>query len=204
MKKNNDISRISGYLSVLTMGFVFLHICNLAAGEYNVDKSRQNQVKFVSNAPIEDFEGITDKIDGFIFWENDDLTKNSALYFEVDLNTLDTGIGMRNRHMRENYLHTDQFPLTHFTGKIVSVKRVSETEFDVTAEGDIFIHGVKKLITIIGIMKKEENEIYHVKCNFVVALTDFEIEVPSIMFYKIDENMELILDFYVKKIEDDE
>ena len=49
-----------------------------------MDKSRQNQVKFVSNAPIEDFEGVTDKIDGFIFWENDDLTKNSALYFEVD------------------------------------------------------------------------------------------------------------------------
>ena len=41
----------------------------LVAGEYHVDKERENQVKFISDAPLEDFEGVTDKIDGYIFWE---------------------------------------------------------------------------------------------------------------------------------------
>ena len=187
--------------SGLFVVFVVLLISNLTAGEYHVDKSRQNLVKFVSDAPIEDFEGVTDKIDGYIYWEDEDLTKNSVLYFEVDLNALDTGIGLRNRHMRENYLHTDKFPTTHYTGKIIKAVNVSDTEVEVTTEGEIFIHGVKKSLPVVGTLKKEESGIYHIEINFVVALTDFDIEVPSIMFYKIDENMDLILDFYVMKIE---
>ncbi len=190
--------------SGLCVAFVVLLIGNLTAGEYHVDKSRPNLVKFVSDAPIEDFEGVTDKIDGYIYWEDEDLTKNSILYFEVDLNALDTGFGLRNRHMRENYLHTDKFPITHYTGKIIKAVNVSDTELDVTTEGEIFIHGVKKSLSAVGTLKKEESGIYHIKTNFVVALTDFDIEVPSIMFYKIDEHMDLILDFYVMKIEGNE
>jgi polyisoprenoid-binding protein YceI len=187
--------------SGLGIVFVVFLISNLTAGEYHVDKSRQNLVKFVSDAPIEDFEGVTDKIDGYIYWEDEDLTKKSVLYFEVDLNAIDTGFGLRNRHMRENYLHTDKFPITHYTGKIIKAVNVSDTEVEVTTEGEIFIHGVKKSLSVVGTLKKEENEIYHIEINFVVTLTDFDIEVPSIMFYKIDENMDLILDFYVIKIE---
>ena len=90
----------------------------------NVDKSAENMVKFISDAPIEDFEGVTSSIDGYLFWEGDDLLNQSELYFEVDLNTVDTGIGLRNRHMRENYLHTDKFPKTHFTAKLIKADKV--------------------------------------------------------------------------------
>ena len=39
------------------------------AKEYHVKKSDKNIVKFISNAPIEDFEGVTDNIDGYLFYE---------------------------------------------------------------------------------------------------------------------------------------
>ncbi|MBK9304990.1 MAG: YceI family protein [bacterium] len=35
---------------------------------------------------------------------------------DVDLAALDTGIGLRNRHMRENHLETDRFPQAVFRG----------------------------------------------------------------------------------------
>ncbi len=47
------------------------------AAEFQVDKSSKNLVKFISDAPLEDFEGKTDKIDGYIFWDGDDLTNKS-------------------------------------------------------------------------------------------------------------------------------
>jgi polyisoprenoid-binding protein YceI len=188
----------------LCIVLVVAQIKNLNAGEYHVDESRQNMVKFVSDAPIEDFEGVTDKIDGFITWENEDLTKSSALYFEVDLNAVDTGIGLRNRHMRENYLHTDKYPITHYRGKITKAVRNSDSEIEVRTEGEIFIHGVTKSLSVVGTIKKENEGNYQIIVKFVVALSDFDIEVPSIMFYKIDENMELNLDFYVRKIDGDE
>ena len=172
---------------------------SLFSGEYQVDKSAENMVKFVSDAPIEDFEGVTSSIDGYLYWEGDDFLNQSELYFEVDLNTVDTGIGLRNRHMRENYLHTDKFPKTHFTAKLIKVDKKSETEYEVEAEGKFFVHGVEKQKKISGKLQKIDNDKYKVSTNFIVALSDYNIEVPSIMFYKIDENMDLFVEFYLMK-----
>jgi polyisoprenoid-binding protein YceI len=172
----------------------------LAATEYQVNKDQNNMVKFISDAPIEDFEGITDKIDGFIYWENDDMTKKSSLYFEVDLNTLDTGIGLRNRHMRENYLETEKYPVTYYEGSLTSVVEESGGNFILESEGKIFIHGIEKDLNVKGKMIATDNG-YNIKVKFNVKLSDFNIEIPSIMFYKIDENMDLYLDFHIYKIE---
>jgi len=156
-------------------------------------------VKFFSDAPIEDFEGITDQIDGYVFWEDAGFTKNSEIYIEVDLNALDTGIGLRNRHMRENYLETNRFPITHFKGKMISSTVVNDSTISIETKGRIFIHGVEQpLIVSANFIKKTDG--YQIQTNFIVKLSDFQIEIPSIMFYKIDENMTIQLDFYVKEI----
>ena len=49
-----------------------------------------------------------------------------------------------------------------------------------------------------------ENNVYKISAQFVVVLSDHDIEIPSIMFYKIDENMALKLDFFVKEIKDND
>ena len=135
------------------------------SGEFQVDKNKSNMVKFVSDAPIENFEGITDKIDGYLYWEDSDMTENSDVYFEVDLNSLDTGIGLRNRHMRENYLETDRFPLTHFKGKIIHSNVVNDTTISVEAEGTIFIHGIEQPLTVTATLFKKLNG-YRIQTSF--------------------------------------
>ena len=187
----------------LILSVILLFSAVLFAEEYHVNTSAENEVKFISDAPIGDFEGVTDDIDGYLYYEDGDLTKNSKLYFEVELNTLDTGIGLRNRHMRDNYLHTDKYPLTYFKGKIVKAEKTSENEYKVTAYGDIFIHGVKNPMKVDGTMTKNGDQ-YNIKTQFIVKLSDFNIEIPSIMFYKIDENMDLQLNFFVKLYKGDQ
>jgi polyisoprenoid-binding protein YceI len=80
------------------------------SAEYHVDRKGQNLVKFISDAPLDNFEGTTDNVDGYIVWDGDNPVNNSEFHFEAELSTLDTGIGLRNRHMRENYLETDKYP----------------------------------------------------------------------------------------------
>ncbi len=178
----------------------FLFLCiSLSAQEFQVDKSKSNSVKFISNAPIENFEGVTTQIDGYLYLVSfDDLTKNQ-LYFEVDLNTLDTGIGLRNRHMRENYLETDKYQFTYFEGKIDSIKLLSVNKYEVLVSGKMSIHGVTKDISLNGTITKDEKNI-HIESNFYVALSDYKIEIPKLMFMKIDENMKLVLDFHLIEI----
>ena len=130
--------------------------------ELQVDRSQANQVKFISDAPLESFSGVTDKIDGYVLWEGDDPTNNSELYFEVDLASINTGIGLRDRHMRENYLETDKYPFAQFNGKAVEfTKSESEEAFQVSVEGKMTIHGKEKFLSISGKVLKEV-EIYKV------------------------------------------
>lgn len=168
------------------------------AAEYHVDKDKKNEVKFISDAPIEDFEGVTEKIDGYLFNSDGEL-KGSEVYFEVDLNSVDTGIGLRNTHMRDNYLHTDKYPITHFTGKIYNVKK-SGNKYKVKAKGVMFIHGVKRDKDIEAELVEDKSGNFRIKSQFVIPISKYDIEVPSLMFQKIDENMDLRLDFHVKKV----
>ena len=171
---------------------------SVSATEYDVDKSKTNVVKFISQATIEDFEGITNNIDGYLYYKGDDFLSGSDLYFEVDLRTVDTGIGLRNRHMREDYLETDKYPMTNYKGKLVYVDKVSDAEYKVTIDGNMFIHGVTKPLKINGNLFPVENG-YRVKAYFEILLTDYNVEIPKLMFMKISNTIKLVLDFYIKE-----
>ena len=183
-------------LYVLLLMFTISNITN--ATEYDVDKSKKNLVKFISEATIENFEGVTNSIDGYLFFKGDNFLTDSDLYFEVDLRTLDTGIGLRNRHMREDYLETDKYPMTNFKGKIVYLQKVSDSEYKVTLDGNLFIHGVTKPVKINGNLYPVDGG-YRVKAYFEILLTDYNIEIPKLMFMKISNTIKLALDFYVKE-----
>jgi polyisoprenoid-binding protein YceI len=169
------------------------------AAEFHVDKKQSNLVKFISDAPMEDFEGTTSKIDGYMMNDGIDKLVGSEVYFEVDLNSVSTGIGLRDRHMREDYLHTDKYKLTSFKGKIATANKVSDTEYDFTANGKKFIHGVTKDITIKGNIFKNGNG-YKVKANWAIKLPDYNIEVPKFMFLRINEEIKLEVDFNLKQV----
>lgn len=184
-------------MKYIIFSILLLLTLNIAvSNEFHVDKSKKNLVKFTSDTPVESFDGVTNKIDGYLYMKTDNL-KDAEIYFEVDLNSVDTGIGLRNRHMREDYLHTDKYQFTNFKGHISTLKEISQTEFDVTAKGIMFIHGVSREITINGKIYKVPNG-YQLKSEFIVKLTDYNIKVPKFMFVRISEDIKLTLDFFVK------
>lgn len=171
------------------------------ATEWQVDKESENLVKFTSSTWALTFDGVTDRIDGYVYYEDDNLASpNNELYFEVDLNSIDTGIGKRNRDMREDYLETDKWPFTHFKGSFQSVERIDTTvtAFDAVVKGKMFIHGVENEIEIPGLLIVENGKM-HVGAKFMVLLTDYDIEIPQLMILKLDNEIFLTLDFYLKK-----
>lgn len=172
----------------------------VSAQEYHVDLDANNVVRFISQAPIDDFEGVTDRIDGFIVLGDGGLaagaTEGSELYLEVDLASLDTGIGLRNRHMRDNYLETDRFPYATLGGVFVDVAEGSNGSFQVTAEGDLSIHGVSREVEVACLVSPS-GQGYRARCGFEVLLSDFDIRIPKVMFMKLANEIRLELDFFV-------
>ena len=175
--------------------------------EWHVKEKESNLVKFISSTSLLDFEGITNKIDGYIYWEGEEaFGKNNQFYFEVDLNSVETGIGKRDRDMREDVLETDKYPITSFGGKFTEVIRdeVDENIYNVTAEGKFSLHGIERE-TIINARIEKGNDQMNVTCDFTILLKDYNIEAPTLLaFIKVAEEIKLQLNFELEKITENE
>jgi len=188
-------------LLILLLGSLLTSAVPSTAQEFQVALERPNRVRFTSDAPLEEFEGVTSRIDGFLFLDGaglggeTDLTR-SEFYFEVDLASLDTGIGLRNRHMRDHYLETDRFPFSTFTGRVIALDRDPSGGFRAVASGTLEIHGAERRREI-ECTALPTGEDLRVRCGFAVLLSDHDIPIPKLMFMKIDEVMELDLDFFL-------
>lgn len=116
------------------------------------------------------------------------LTFNDGkVYLEshLDLEQLDTGIDLRDEHMKEKYLETKKYPKAKLV--ITSLKLPADWEKNPTIvaeqefEGTLNLHGktspVKGTFTLSD--KKEAN------AEFRIKLTDFDIEIPEYLGVKV-------------------
>ncbi len=176
----------------------------LFAGEWHVKKDAGNLIKFISSTPVLDFEGVTNNIDGYLYSEGSGLLgEKNEFYFEVDLNTVSTGIGKRDRDMREDVLETDKWPKTYFKGSITNFTKTDSGGYRVIAKGIMFIHGVGKEMEIPAFIQINGKNM-SVNSEFSVFLKDFNIEAPSLLaFIKVAEEIKLSIYFHLFKISGD-
>ncbi len=149
-------------------------------------------VVFESKAPMESFTGRTSAISGQITLDPAALADSVSVEVSVDLLKLDTGIDLRNQHMRENHLHTDRFPRAIFRGaKLIGehpARLESGQAVTLQIAGEFECHGVKKpLTTPVEVKWDAETNRVHFATTFVVFLADHDIPRPKMLFVKLDE-----------------
>ena len=172
-------------------------------GEWQVDqKARDNQVKFTSRVTAFTFSGVTDQIDGFLYWEGDSLFAQKAqFHFEVNLAGFDTGIGKRDRDMRE-VLDTDKWSRAVYKGEIAEHPAVDSTvtAYRVKTKGTLSLHGIDRAIEVPGTVVVEEGR-SRVEAAFTLKLADYEIEAPSLAaFVKVSQEIALEVLVYLKHL----
>ena len=169
-------------------------------GEWHVDrKAGENRVEYTSSVASFTFSGETDQIDGFIYWEGDSLSaEKSQLHFEVNLASFDSGIGKRDRDMRE-VLGTDKWSKAVYKGEITEVVSVdsSVTAFRVRTRGTLSLHGVERAIGVPGLVVVE-GERSRAEAAFSLKLADYGIEAPSLAaFVKVSQEIDLAVSVFL-------
>lgn len=145
-------------------------------------ETASGNVNFLSKAPLSEFNGVSDKLHGLI-----DLSQN-LLDFYIDLNTLETGIGLRDKHMRDNYLETKKYPFAEFTGKMTSIPSLTTgAKSLVIAVGKFKIHGVEQEVEVRGTLTKKSTGELELAADFDILLSDYDIPVPKLVFYELAE-----------------
>jgi len=163
-------------------------IQSLQAQEY---VGRGGYVEFVSTAPLLEFKGTSNELNGLI-----DLNQN-LVDFYVDLNTLETGIRRRDRDMRNSYLKTDQFPFAEFTGELISNfdPGLSGTQ-NVLVKGLFKIHGVEREIEVEGTLISDGDRL-ELEASWVILLEDYNIERPRVLFYELADEQTINISIHL-------
>lgn len=156
---------------------------------------------FTSDAPVQLIVGNTSKVSGKVSIDDSlDLKKPVQARFDVDLASIDTGIALRNEHMRDNFLETAKYPKATFVlKKLINPPVLKPGEkAKMQAEGDFTIHGktVPKTVAVevayvkdCGKEKMEGCEHLQIKATFPVPFKDHDIKRPEIVFKKLADTV---------------
>jgi polyisoprenoid-binding protein YceI len=160
------------------------------------------EVVFHSKATMESFEGSTRTAEGWIDCDPDSLQNGVAWNVRVDLRTLDTGIGLRNRHMRENHLHTDEHPWVTFTGRTSAASSlVAREEVELAVDGSLSLHGVTVERSIPVRARLLPDGALEIRSEFRVSLEDHEIPRPKFLLLKLADEQRITLQLLARPVD---
>jgi polyisoprenoid-binding protein YceI len=126
------------------------------------------------------------------------LEQKEDLVFQVGLSHLDTGIGLRNRHLR-NHLDVEHFPRAELRvprRAIVFPSPGKGAEAD--AQGTLTLHGVSRPCSVHYRAEQGLLGEIRVRGTTRIDMRDFGIEAPSYLGIRVEPAVGVQIDFSVR------
>lgn len=115
----------------------------------------------------------------------------------VALSNLTTGIGLRDKHMRETYLEVQKFPQAVLQASRSALKIPSaQEEVQASAQGWVTIHGQTRPVEFRYTARRGGDHV-HVNGSMRVNMKDFGIPVPSYMGVSVKPETDIAIKFEV-------
>ena len=156
--------------------------CLLLAGSLRAQGiylTNKGETTFFSETPVEDISAVNKNSVSIIN------TATGDVAVQMVMKQFDFPNKLMQEHFNENYMDSDKYPKAVFKGKLVEkIDYTKNGTYDVSATGDLTIHGVTKPRTLKGKLTVAEGTI-SINAEFDVALVDHNIEVPQMVFVKI-------------------
>lgn len=200
---------MSRLITTLCLLFVSAAAIAAPAKSYKITEDGKNYALFESEATLETIQGMTTKVTGTIVADPRNITA-SSVDVTVDLASLNTGIGKRDEHLRDNFLNTTQFPTATF--KSIGVAKPAQAiepnkPVEIYVKGEFTMHGVTKPMTVpVRVVYIPETELtkssrgpgdwIHATTNFKVKLADFGVSVPEKLILKLADTVDVKLDVF--------
>ena len=147
--------------------------------------TRNGNVNFFSETPIENIEATNDMVSGL-------LTDEGRFAFRVPILGFRFEKALMEEHFNENYMESTRYPNGTFEGSIDGWKESMKDGqwHEVIAQGVLEIHGVKNAREIPSKIKWSDSA-WKIQTTFTVATANHEIPVPKMVRNKIAESIDV-------------
>ena len=106
----------------------------------------------------------------------------------MDLQTLETGIGIRDKHMKDNYLEVEKGP--DFSAAMFEDIRVEKLDGKSVFSGTLMLHGQRKPISGTAELQQRDGRI-RVQAQFPLKISDFEIPTPKYLGVGVRDEIQI-------------
>ena len=107
---------------------------------------------------------------------------------KVDIASFNTGIDMRDHHMKEKYLEVEKFPTATLAIKKATIGDTASLPKDIDFEGELTLHGVAQPVKGKAHVEKQGAD-FTFTANFPVKITDHKIDIPTYGGIKIADEV---------------
>ncbi len=159
--------------------------------------TKSGTIKFSSDTPMEKIEGLNRQVNSAL----DFATGNFV--FRVLIRGFEFEKALMQEHFNENYMESDKFPNSTFSGKITNIKDVNLSKngvYNVTAEGDLAMHGVTKKVKMNGTLEVKDGKVLGT-AKFNVAPKDYNISIPQAVIKNISEAIQVEVTISLDKLD---
>ena len=169
---------------------------------FDVDGKFVN-IAFESRMDVEDILGTSHSVSGHVRLTGD---SGGSFKLEVPVDTLKTGIDMRDEHLRPaHWLDAEKHPKISFEGD--SVRSLGNGKYAIT--GNFTLHGVSRELTVTidsrEIPKERAASLgmgdtawMRVRGEFTVKLSDFGVRIPGMAAAKVNDEWTVKVSLFAK------
>tara|TARA_Y100001970_G_C14227725_1_gene856678 strand:+ start:2540 stop:3064 length:525 start_codon:yes stop_codon:yes gene_type:complete len=162
-------------LLILLLNLIF-------SSDWSIDTT-YSYIKYIGNHPLHSWSGISNDIDFKLNCDNDEC----RLHISTPLEKFDSGNDSRDSNMLY-YTESLIYPKVSFKSNPFKFNEQYDKSIDI--KGMLNFHGIEKEISL-KIALENENNILWGTCNFNFNLDVFNIERPSLLMIKINENIKI-------------
>jgi polyisoprenoid-binding protein YceI len=121
---------------------------------------------------------------------------NGVVSFQLD--TLKTGIELRDDHLKNKYLEVEKFPTATLT--FSNFKIPDDLTSEIPFNGILNLHGIDQPIQGLVTINKESKQ-QKLKADFKIKLSQFKIEIPSFKGITVAEDVQIKIEAPIVKEE---
>jgi YceI-like domain len=160
-----------------------------AAAEAQKYNSIKGSISFLSDAVIEDIAANNTAAMAILD------ASSRQLVFSVPVIEFQFEKKLMQEHFNEKYMETEKYPKATFQGVLSDFSLTNTASQTVTAKGKMTIHGVTKDVQITGTFLAGTDGRIKLNAAFVVALKDYNIKIPKLLWENIAEEVKVAIDF---------
>ncbi|PTT71473.1 MULTISPECIES: YceI family protein [unclassified Chryseobacterium] len=162
---------------LLTVVFTLLGVFSFAQTDWAVDPMHSSANFNIKHMGISFVQGRFDKFDGKASTKGNTL-ENADLNFTVEVNTINTGVEMRDKHLKsEDFFSAEKYPTMSFS----TISLTKDKNNTYTLKGKLTIKDVTRDITVPvtfgGVTKNQQGkEVMGIQAAFKVNRLDYDIK----------------------------